>query len=99
MVHSEVLDLCLEKFRQLDAHIVESLPVREDVINLKKSVEHLQSEYSDLILKLNATEKKFLDKLETIETKLLNRPPAWVGVAFTVMGSIITGLAVFVLTR
>ena len=99
MAHGEVFDLCGEKFRQLDAHIVESLPVREDVVNLKKSVEHLQSEYSDLILKLNATEKKFLDKLETIETKLLNRPPAWVGVAFTVMGSIITGLAVFVLTR
>lgn len=88
MAHQEILDFCTEKFRQVDKHFEESIPVREDVINLKKSVEHLQEGYLDIIA-----------KLDKIENKLLNRPPAWVGIAFTVMGSIITGLVVFCVTK
>ena len=78
--HEVVFDYCAEKFRQIDRHFEESIPVREDVTNLKKSVEHLQAGYLDIIA-----------KLDKIENKLLNRPPAWVGLAFTVMGSIISG--------
>lgn len=99
MAHEEVLDLCIEKFRQLDEHIRESIPVREDLTNSKKSIEHLQDSYLDMIVRLEKTEKAFMTKISNIENKLLDRPPAWVGIAFTVMGSIITGLAVFVFTR
>jgi hypothetical protein len=99
MAHDAVMDLCLEKFRQLDKHIEESVIVREDVTNATLAIKHLQESYLDMIVRLEKTEKAFMAKISNIENRLLDRPPAWVGVAFTIMGSIITGLAVYVLTR
>lgn len=99
MAHDAVMDLCLEKFRQLDKHIEESIPVREDVTTANKSIEHLQASYLDMIVRVEKLEKIFMAKITNIENRLLNRPPAWVGIAFTVMGSIITGLVVYVLTH
>ena len=88
MSHDALLDYCTEKFRQVDRHLEESITVREDVTNLKSSVEHLQEGYLGIIA-----------KLDKIENKLLNRPPQWVGIAFTVMGSVISGLVVYVVKQ
>ena len=99
MAHDAVMDLCLEKFRQLDKHIEESVPVREDVTNATLAIKHLQESYLDMIVRLEKTEKAFMAKISNIENRLLDRPPAWVGVAFTVMGSVITGLVVYLTTH
>lgn len=99
MGHETVMDLCLEKFRQLDKHIEESVPVREEVTNATLAIKHLQESYLNMITQLDKTEKAFMAKITNIENRLLDRPPAWVGIVFTIMGSMITGLAVFVITR
>lgn len=99
MSHDVVLDYCAEKIRQLDKHIEESIPVREDVINVKKSVEHLQSGYLDMIVRIEKIEKMFMARFDKIEMKLLGRPPAWVGIAFTIMGSTISALIMYVVKQ
>lgn len=44
MSHTDRLDLCVEKQKHYDAHIKESIPVRDDVRDLKKAVSALKTE-------------------------------------------------------
>lgn len=84
----ELSDLCREKFKQLDKHLEESGPVREDVATLKQTVRGLQDSYAEL-----------LNDVREIKDKLLGRPPAWVSVVIGGLMSICTGLIVFLATN
>jgi hypothetical protein len=85
---TELSELCREKFKQLDKHIEESGPIREDVATLKQTVRSLQDGYAELI-----------KDVKEIKNILLNRPPAWVSVAIGGLMSICTGLIVFLATH